>query len=129
MSFIPLQWNSDYETGVEEIDLQHRYFLRLINRLATDLTANDDETYHHRLIDELYKYAAFHFLSEENIMFKCGYPALEEHRQHHFALLDKLSSRGNRPPAELLGFLSEWFVKHTAQEDHLIGEFIRTNSP
>ena len=34
MSSSPLHWPATSDTGVEEIDLQHRYFLTLINRLT-----------------------------------------------------------------------------------------------
>jgi hypothetical protein len=30
MTFTPILWDEKYATGIEEIDLQHRYFLRLI---------------------------------------------------------------------------------------------------
>jgi len=127
MSFIALQWNAEFDTHIEEIDLQHQYFLRLINRLSEELPLARDEHYRWSLLNELSRYAAFHFLSEENLMFKLGYPGLEKHRQLHFNLLDKLSSRmGNSTSEELLGFLVEWFVQHTTQEDRLIGEFARS---
>jgi len=32
-----LEWESDFETGNEYVDLQHRYFLDLINRIKKTL--------------------------------------------------------------------------------------------
>lgn len=126
MNFIPLDWRPEYETGIEEIDLQHRYFLRLINRLGKELVTTEDEHYRLRLLNELSRYTSFHFLSEENIMLKIGYPDFETHQRHHFELLDKLSSRAaGRPPESLLAFLADWFVHHTVHEDRRIGEFIQ----
>ena len=125
MSFVPLAWKAEFETGVEEIDLQHRYFLRLINRLGEELATAKDERYRQCLLDELAKYATFHFVSEENIMFKFAYPGLAEHARLHWSLLDRLSSRATgRPVEELLDFLTEWFAEHTTKEDHLIGEYL-----
>ncbi len=126
MNFTELHWSADYDTGIEEVDLQHRYFVVLINRLHKELLTSQDELYCSALIEELFKYAMFHFLSEENIMFKIGYPDLEEHRKRHFDLLDKLSLRASqRHNEELLEFLVEWFFHHVQQDDHLIGEFVR----
>jgi hemerythrin-like metal-binding protein len=127
MSFTPLQWNPGCAIQVEEIDLQHRYFLRLVNRLAEDLPLARDEHYRRSLLNELARYAPFHFLSEENLMVKLGYPGLEQHRQRHFELLDKLSLRmSSGPTEELLEFLTDWLVHHAAREDRLIGEFVRS---
>lgn len=125
MPFTPMQWRSEFETRVEEIDLQHRFFLRLINRLGEELSTAQDPNYRQRLIDELHRYAKFHFLSEENLMVKFGYPAFDSHRKHHLDLLDNLSSRANNQSRDaLLQFLTEWFCLHTVHEDRPIGDFI-----
>lgn len=119
-----IAWHSDYETGVAEIDLQHRYFLSLIGRIESELRETDDPEYRKRLIEELHRYAKFHFVSEENIMFKLGYPELEKHHKHHIDLLDKLSSRSlSQDTNSLVAFLVTWFKHHTVEEDRLIGVF------
>ena len=124
-AFAPIPWDERYETHVEEIDLQHKYFLRLVNRLAGELLTTHDEKYSSLLVSELYRYASFHFLSEENLMFKLGYPHLERHRLLHIQVLDKLFSSGtSKSPKELIEFLVEWFTTHTVKEDRRIGEFV-----
>ena len=125
MKTAELHWKAAYDTGVEEIDLQHRYFLALINRLRAELDACDDETYRRRLLDELGRYAAFHFISEENLMLKYGYPGYEQQCRLHLELIDQLSWRmQSRPHADLFDFLIGWFVHHTVEEDHRIGDFV-----
>lgn len=122
-----LHWQASYDTGVEEIDLQHRYFLALINRLTVELAASNDPRYRQSLLNELAKYAAFHFASEENLMVKFAYPDLKRHRMLHIELIDRLSSRINAMTYEpLLDFLVGWFVQHTTSEDRRIGEFLRS---
>ena len=126
MSSSTLHWQAAYDTGVEEIDLQHRYFMTLINRLTVELAASDDPKYRQSLLNELAKYAAFHFASEENLMTKFGYPDRERHRMLHIELIDKLSSRMNAMTYEpLFEFLIGWFIQHTTTEDHRIGEHVR----
>ena len=125
MNTAQLHWQSAYDTGVEEIDLQHRYFLALINRLRGELDACDDENHRHRLFDELARYAAFHFISEENLMLKYGYPGYEQQRRLHLELIDQLSWRMQSPSYDdLFEFLIRWFVHHTVEEDHRIGDFV-----
>ena len=124
MSVYTLNWKEEYATGVEEIDLQHRYFMGLINRLSTELDHCDDESYRKRLLNELVKYASFHFVSEENLMFKFGYPDLDRHRKLHLDLIDKLSWKIQPQSYEsLFEFLVDWFIRHTTEEDKHIGEY------
>ena len=121
-----LHWEAAYDTGVEEIDLQHRYFMALINRLTAELASSSDPQYRQSLLNELAKYAAFHFASEENLMLKFAYPDLKRHRMLHIELIDRLSSRMNAMTYEpLFEFLVGWFVQHTTTEDHRIGEYLR----
>ena len=126
MKVFTLNWQAQYETGIEEIDLQHRYFAALINRLSSELAACDDDAYRRRLLDELAKYAAFHFASEENLMLKFGYPGFEQQRALHRKLIDQLSWRmQSKSYEDLFEFLIGWFVHHTVDEDHKIGDFVR----
>jgi hemerythrin len=124
MSVYTLNWKEEYATGVEEIDLQHRYFMGLINRLSTELDGCVDEIYRKRLLNELVKYASFHFVSEENLMIKFAYPDIERHRMLHLDLIDKLSWQMQSKSYEaLFEFLVDWFIRHTTEEDKHIGEF------
>ena len=125
MSFEELHWKADYETEVREIDLQHRFFMDLINRMHEELQASADQDYRDRLFQELSNYARFHFISEENLMFKFGYPDLERHRQMHRHLIDELSWRAQEKSYEaIFEFLVRWFVAHTVDEDARIGRFL-----
>ena len=127
------EWKDEYILGVEDIDMQHHYFLRLINRLSEEIdkTAKLDQKI--SLINELKAYASFHFISEENIMAQYEYPLLAEHKQHHLMLLDQLSSKGamlemhmSREDFDnIINFLATWFTQHTVKEDRLFAQFLR----
>ncbi|MDO8959893.1 MAG: hemerythrin domain-containing protein [Rhodocyclaceae bacterium] len=129
MTFIVPEWKREYDTGVAEIDLQHHFFLALITRLNTELATCTDARYRERLLDELAKYALFHFTSEENLMIKFGYPDFDRHHKLHLELIDELSWRTQGKSHEsFLDFLVTWFLKHTVEEDRHIGEFVRGQS-
>ena len=56
------------------------------------------------LIAELNAYARFHFISEENMMARAGYPDLEAHRKHHnevSATYASIASVINASPSEI----------------------------
>ena len=40
-----LEWQSDFETGNEYVDSQHRYFVDLINRVGINFRQADDVAY------------------------------------------------------------------------------------
>lgn len=123
--FKKLEWDKKYEIGVKEIDLQHHYFIELINRIAEELKQPIPEKYKNRLLDELYKYAAFHFISEENLMLKHNFPGFDQHFQLHRELVNKLSHHAYLDTAdEFLGFLTGWFLNHTLKEDKEIARHI-----
>ena len=127
-----IDWNQKYDLGVEDIDLQHHFFLNLINRLSKDLLTSNNPDYQLSLISELNAYASFHFISEENMMRREGYPELEIHRQHHLNIIENLCVAGNQfrlePSKEelkkIIHFLVNWFIHHTSQEDKLFADYL-----
>ena len=127
-----LEWSSEFELGVEEIDLQHRYFLMLINRLHQALLGGENHAFQVSLLKELNAYAKFHFISEENMMRQAEYAHLAEHQRHHVALIDRLNGKESilavRYSADdarlVIEFLVEWFKEHTAGEDLRFAEFL-----
>ena len=87
---INVKWDKKYEIGVEDIDLQHYYFLNLINTLIEAINKNESQMYREALVSELDAYAKFHFKSEERMMLHSNYPQYETHKNHHFALIQQL---------------------------------------
>lgn len=128
----PITWGPTFELGIEDVDLQHHYFANLINRLARDFDSVTDPVLRLSLLAELNAYARFHFVSEENLMARAGYPELAAHRLLHLRLIDELSARQGQlmltntsgRAESVLGFLVQWFVGHTLQEDRQFASFM-----
>ena len=118
-----LYWVSEFEIGNEYIDLQHRYFLDLINRIGKNSRETNNDDYKRKLIIELHKYADFHFASEENIAISCGILGVKNHHQLHIELLEDLNQyaekldNGLKTIDEFLEFITDWFLVHTQHED------------
>ena len=118
-----LKWVSEFEIGNEYVDLQHRHFLSLINRIRKNFRETNDDDYKRKLIIELHKYADFHFASEENIAISCGLPGVKSHHQLHLQLLEDLNQyaenldNGLKTIDEFLEFITDWFLVHTQHED------------
>ncbi len=127
-----LEWSPKYNLGVSEIDLQHQYFLSLINRICGSLNDNKYRDYHSSFISELNYYARFHFISEENLMAIAGYPELEDHKQKHRDLIQELyvkqfwidGSQTAEVNEYLRSFLVSWFFDHTLTVDRRFANFL-----
>ena len=129
-------WRKEYELGIEDIDFQHHFFVNLINRLKDELLQANNPEYRQALISELNAYARFHFISEENMMRREGYPKLQEHRNSHIELIDQLSAKENllflrnssKEVEGIIDFLANWFLNHTSHEDRLFTDFLHTKN-
>lgn len=129
---IDLQWKHEYELGVEDIDLQHHYFLNLINKIAVETSKLNDKQYLDSLINELVAYARFHFISEETMMLHSRYPGYEEHHRLHLELIDglgiemhnMLSHETQIERDESIIFLKNWFLNHTNGVDRQFTDYL-----
>ncbi len=54
-------WENKFNIGIDEVDFQHKYFLQLIHRLKKDFHEDLCETMCKRQLNEVIKYAQFHF--------------------------------------------------------------------
>ena len=125
-----LQWDPKYELGQEKIDFEHRIFMNLVIEFkkATDNKVSNEKLF--RILQEVAKYAEFHFLSEENLMIEHGYPDIEAHAKLHSHLLAELRDclfqlrHGTIQADKVFDFLFHWFAFHTSTEDKKLVGFI-----
>lgn len=119
-----LIWQSDYACGEPAIDEEHRELFRLANELL-DLAMTEpapDTLLTH--LDALLTHVAEHFIHEEEILRRQGYPDLERHAALHQHLVESaLTLRGHTAAdgmdfGRLVEFLSKEVVSnHMLQED------------
>jgi len=126
-----IKWDKAYETGNFEIDAEHKIFVKIIEKIQAAYNEQQPTDYIESLITELIKYADFHFCSEENIMKSIGYPDLKNHQHLHLKLVEELKEQisvidiSYINMEELLDFITDWFAKHTVEEDKKIAEYIK----
>lgn len=134
-----LIWDEKYAIGVEEIDRQHMEFIKLLRRFNIGIQKGIPVAVQLRILQELVKYADYHFTSEENLMIFTRYPQLGFQQSEHSKLLNSLDRRVDgykRAPdhaEQLSDFLYDWFVGHTQIEDRKFADYIahveKTPSP
>ena len=126
-----LNWKKEYSVGVFEIDAEHKIFLKTIKKIhhAFKIGLNGEMLI--CLLEELYKYADFHFTSEENVMLMNEYPDYESHKKQHDELIQTLSNTINFfniekiDKRQLIEFLVRWFKEHTTSIDLNLGIFLQ----
>ena len=126
-----LHWTDEFSTGIELVDLQHRYFIETINRVAASLSSTSAAEERSRLLLELRKYAEFHFISEENLAAAVASPELPRHCERHREILEEIDrhiaevTAGSLSVEEFVVFLVEWFAGHTVYEDQRLFRHLR----
>ncbi|HJV23395.1 MAG TPA: PAS domain S-box protein [Holophagaceae bacterium] len=132
----PFVWDSQLETGLAEVDQDHRHLVGLVNRIG-ELWSQAEPTAPQEgveAIDDLVTYTRHHFATEEHLMALHGVDArhLERHRAEHERLTRDLMAFHDpgAPPDEAqvqrLGrFVSHWLVAHILGTDLAMGRQVR----
>lgn len=127
-------WHRHFDTGLPEIDLQHRRLVSLLNRLAAQVATRVDLVHLEEVFDELVAYASYHFDTEEQIWHDClSDEALERtHHDTHEGFLRDV----NRLRSELafkkvdeladdtLAFLARWLAQHILESDRYMSSVV-----
>lgn len=118
-------WNRNFETGLEDIDEQHRVLVSILNRLAWHFASGSSVLDGLHLLDELLAYASYHFRYEEGVWEKTlgGTEMARNHHDSHqmfFARIQML--RQSKAPqedvlAELFDYLTRWLAFHILESD------------
>jgi hemerythrin len=130
-----IQWHESYSIGNERIDFQHHIFLGLVGEFSNARQQGAPAERLGRILEEVIKYAEYHFYSEENLMTDNQYPELARHRILHNHLLSKIRIKSSEmaleltTPKEVEDFLVEWFLLHTQHEDKKISQHIKARQP
>lgn len=126
-----MQWKSDFETGIDQIDLQHKQLVETISKLEAAALTGTQEKEMGRALKFLVDYTHFHFSDEESFMHKAGFPELEAHKEMHKVLVQQLMEvllklkRGEAIKSnELIDFLINWLSTHILDEDKKIGAYV-----
>ncbi|QIL73183.1 bacteriohemerythrin [Diaphorobacter sp. HDW4B] len=118
-----LVWLPELDTGIDEIDRQHRRIVEYINKLH-ELKATHDRAELGEVIGEMVDYTLSHFVFEEALIENAGYLFAGPHKKVHelfakrVALFQSRFDAGEDVTDELHGMLSRWLFNHIRNEDH-----------
>jgi len=117
-------WDDDYSLGIQSIDLQHRKIIELIDELVEAIRDSREDCIINEVLEDLTRYADYHFTLEDRIMRAYGYPDLHDHETGHREFVERVRSlrvgenvRARDVPRETLDYLENWFRAHELKED------------
>lgn len=121
------EWTQEMSVGIDVIDADHQLLVSLINQLDDAVKDGQPQKTTGSVLNVLYDYTDFHFDREERMMDAVGYPDLENHKQTHKALKDKVleirdSYAGGSTDGiedEVMTLLKDWLKEHIMGRDRL----------
>jgi len=121
MNMKRIEWSDELSVGNDHIDAQHRNIIRMINRLVESREVSMRSIDVNDALTRLMHFMREHFLDEEALMRKNGYPHLEEHMKEHRHFAEKLTElfmvEDDERLRKTIPFLRNWLVGHLATQD------------
>jgi hemerythrin-like metal-binding protein len=128
------EWDPRLSVGYHYIDAQHAMLFHLIGQLRRALVSDEARKHLVAILDEVKKYATFHFASEENYMADIDYPERHRHAQLHTRMLVELADHVRRVEADpqhgelALRFVEDWLYHHVAHEDQKFAKYAKADA-
>jgi len=126
-----VDWKDEYSVGIESIDQQHKNLINLINMLQTTVDYSTGEEFERECLAAVVDYTKTHFVYEEGLMSKYGYPDFEAHKAQHQKMIDKvddlLAAYQQRPESAMkdtLDFLKQWLIRHINGTDKQYSDYL-----
>lgn len=132
----PILWSRDFDTGIAEIDFQHRNLVRMFNKADAGLSDESSIGVWEHVLHEFLGYAIYHFWTEEDLAQQYGYghektAEASEHFELHRAFAEqvnliraRLRSGEKLRKAELIDYLRDWLTHHIVDNDTWLVAFI-----
>lgn len=122
-----LEWTTDLDVGVANMNDEHQKLIELMNRFAELADAGASRAQATAALDALGKYTMEHFRDEEAMMARMRFPELDKHKLIHQALLRQFGEHADNfgrtgQHQELLMFLKVWLKSHIKGVDTKYGK-------
>jgi hemerythrin len=128
------KWKKEYSVQVEEIDNQHKKLVEMIFELFTAINNQSTKEELGSILDNLIKYAGYHFSTEEKYFKKFNYENTTEHIEEHIKFAEKMiglqkqyKNKEIEISFELIDFLEDWLLDHLITADQKYVECFKDN--
>lgn len=119
-----MKWKSEYDTGIEVIDEQHKRIVDYINDLEEVLSTGTYQRHQIQdVLNNIIDYTQSHFAFEESLQEEADYKYRVPHKRVHDLFVRKMDGYRSRFLAgeaieeELHQLLCSWLVNHIKHDD------------
>lgn len=120
-----IEWRPEFETGVLDVDHEHRELVDLINQLHEQMGGDAEPAQISAFLGEVFARISAHFALEESVMRKHQYDQYTEHKTDHEKLLDDIrdimddfeAGKYDAYDEALSSAVRDWFVDHFKTKD------------
>lgn len=120
-----IAWDDRYKLGIDSIDVQHKQLFALVSRLYALDDEHSTKEELSGILGEFSEYMKTHFSDEEEYMLSIGYPQLDEHKQLHQDLIDKLVAVVKSSPTLSILKIKMRVIAKRVLVDHIVREDIK----
>jgi len=117
-------WMDRYDTGIDEIDIQHRKLVGLINTLFDSISLKDRKVILNQIFTDLVNYTIYHFKLEEDLMQKYHYSNYTSHKEEHAMFVENVNKHlhslkvdDSKALLNIINFLKDWLLQHILVSD------------
>ena len=130
-------WDQKLETGITEIDEQHRLIFRKADAVLEAVAAGEAGPEVKRTIQFLADYAALHFETEERYMRAAGFPEADAHAEIHARINRRImevaaefNAHGASQSlvADVDAMMRGWLTMHIMEKDRAVADWIQQHS-
>lgn len=118
------EWNSTLESGIDEIDAQHKDILVLLDKLINIYTPTGNSYEFTDTFIDFSEAVRKHFAYEEKLLAKSKFKGLKQHKEGHEEISDLLNSISmsimldeKNIPFQSIDKVIKWFDEHLKSED------------
>lgn len=127
-----MPWNDTYRVGLDAIDEQHRWLFDTTARLNDEVSKpTHSRAVIGEILEGLVDYTMNHFIMEEDLFLRYGYPQAQEHKALHdkftAAIMKTMTDfeNGAEIEEEVLGILNNWLIEHIMKVDSAYVPFLK----
>ena len=125
-------WNESLIINVQNMDFQHKHWIRLINKLHEAMLQGRGSEVVDQMLNEVLGYTRVHFASEERLLSESHYPAYHQHKKLHdqfiqkvLELKDRLEKGNTVLATQIMQEMMDWLTRHIQHTDQQYAPFLK----
>jgi hemerythrin-like metal-binding protein len=119
-----IKWDPSFSVAHDEIDKQHKELIRIINEFYDAFMNKKDSSFIQKTLDDMARYADFHFNTEEEYFKQYNFHYAVEHKRYHDSFREQIKEfqesykkKNGVVKFKIINYLRDWLTNHILKED------------